>query len=147
MAIKDSITMGISKIAKTVGDGAVTVAKKSGEIVEVSKLNLSISSEKESIDKLYKRIGEIVYEKYKNAEIIDKDLEESCKAIVEANENIEKIQEKINSIKGTKEESIDEEDDSCCECNCEDKEEEIVENCEGTSCNFQEPNNKNDLIK
>ncbi|WP_051542256.1 hypothetical protein [Clostridium lundense] len=111
MALKDSITMGISKIAKTVGDGAATVAKKSGEIVEVSKLNLSISTEKDNIDKLYKTIGEIVYEKYKNGEIIDKDLEESCKSIVEANRNIEEIEEKITTIKDKKEETLDAECD------------------------------------
>jgi hypothetical protein len=109
MPLKDSITIGISKIAKTVEDGAVTVAKKSGKMVEVSKLNLNISSEKDNIDRLYKKVGEIVYEKYKNGEIIDRDLEEDCKAIVEADENIGKLQKKITTIKGKNEEALDEE--------------------------------------
>ncbi|KAJ49469.1 ribosomal protein L2 [Clostridium tetanomorphum] len=149
MAIKDSITMGISKIAKTVGDGAATVAKKSGEFVEISKLNLNISTEKENIDKLYQKIGEIVYDKYKNGEIIDVELEESCRSIVDANERIESIEEKIKAIKSKKEESTDEDlkEESCTQCGCGNLEDEIVENCEGSSCNFQEPNKEDDLMK
>lgn len=145
MALKDSITIGISKIAKTVGDGAATVAKKSGEIVEVSKLNLSISTEKDNIDGLYKTIGEIVYGKYKNGEIIDRDLEESCKSILEANKNIEEIEEKITTIKGEKEETLDGECDmeADFDSECEDKEPKIAEN----SCNAKDFSNKNDLIE
>ncbi|WP_315122471.1 hypothetical protein [uncultured Clostridium sp.] len=161
MQIKDSITSGLSKLAKTVGDGAATVAKKSGEIVETSKLNLNISSEKNNIEKLYKEIGEMIFEKYKNGAMIDVDLEEACKSIEESNNNIEKIKEKIEEIKANKgndssekDEDEEEEDENACSC-CEKEEEtekvevedDIVVNCEGNPCNFQEPKNEDDIIK
>ncbi|MEW9097378.1 MAG: hypothetical protein AB2417_20075 [Clostridiaceae bacterium] len=161
MQIKDSITSGLSKIAKTVGDGAATVAKKSGEIVETSKLNLNISSEKNNIEKLYKEIGEMIFEKYKNGAMIDVDLEEACKSIEESHKNIEKIKEKIEEIKKDKandssEKYQDEDEDenacSCCERveeveKIEEVEDEIVENCEGSLCNFEEPKDESDIIK
>lgn len=157
MQIKDSITSGLSKIAKTVGDGAATVAKKSGEIVETSKLNLNISSEKNNIEKLYKEIGEMIFEKYKNGAMIDVDLEEACKSIEESNDNIERIKEKIEEIKANKgddniDKDEDEEDENACSC-CEKEDEtekvedDIVVNCEGNPCNFQEPKNEDDMIK
>ncbi|MBU5486545.1 hypothetical protein KQI86_19865 [Clostridium sp. MSJ-11] len=164
MQIKDSITSGLSKIAKTVGDGAATVAKKSGEIVETSKLNLNISSEKNNIEKLYKEIGETIFQKYKNGAMIDVDLEEACKSIEESNKNIEKIKEKIEEIKnkandGSEKyqdaEEYEDEDENACSCcerveeveKIEEAEDEIVENCEGSICNFEEPESESDIIK
>ncbi|GAA0728896.1 hypothetical protein GCM10008905_28250 [Clostridium malenominatum] len=148
--IRENLTSGFSKIVKTVGEGAATVAKKSGEIVEISKLNLSVSTEKNNIEKLYREIGEMVFEKYANGEAVDLDLEKPCKEIENSNNNIKEIKEKIEDIKNNKEyedseeeygEENDEEDDCCC---CED---EIVANCEGNICNFEEPKIEEDIIK
>ncbi|WP_125154911.1 hypothetical protein [Clostridium rectalis] len=108
MALKDNITVGISRIAKTVGDGAATVAKKSGEIVEVSKLNIRISSNKNRMESLYKDIGELVFKKYENGEIIDKDLEDNCKEISVLNEENSKLEEKVSIIKNKDEEDTEE---------------------------------------
>lgn len=149
MAFKENITSGFSKIVKTVGEGAATVAKKSGEIVEISKLNLSMTTEKNNIEKLYKEIGEMVFEKYSSGEAVDFDLEKFCKEIENSNNNIKQIKEKIEDIKNNKEfegneeeyEEEDREDDCCC---CED---EIVVNCEGSICNFEETKDKDDIIR
>jgi len=100
MAIRDNITMGLSQLAKTVENGANTIAKKSSDIVEVSKLNLSISHENSKIENLYKQMGKLVFEKYKYGEIIDKDLEENCRYILQCENAIKEYNEKIENIKG-----------------------------------------------
>ena len=99
MSIKNSINIGLSKLAKTVGDGANTVAQKSSEFVESSKLNLNISSEKNNIQELYREIGRVVYSKYENGEIIDKDLEDSCQQLEESHKTIMELEDRIDNIK------------------------------------------------
>ena len=156
--LKENLTLGLSKIVKTVGEGAATVAKKSGEIVEISKLNLNISTEKNNIEKLYMEIGEAVFEKYKNGAAVDLDLEKACREIEEANDNIRAIKEKIEEIKNSKENEENEEDDEDDEnaCGCVDDtelveselmEDEVVVNCEANPCNFREMNEEDDIIK
>jgi len=172
MSIKNSINMGLSKIAKTVGDGANTVAQKSTEFVEISKLNLNISSEKNNVEELYREIGRVVYSKYENGDIIDKDLEDSCKQLEESYNKIMELEDRINDIKksnkGNKKEEVKCDNDGTCtdyksikEYKIEDakveelhdsilkpEDDDIVENCEGGPCNFTMPNGEDDdLIK
>ena len=44
-------------------------ASKSGELVEIAKLSLQISTKEEDIAKVYREIGEKVYDAYKNADV------------------------------------------------------------------------------
>ena len=47
--------------AKKSGEFAQTAAKKSSEVVEITKLNMSITGEENSIEKLYVEIGKLYY--------------------------------------------------------------------------------------
>ncbi|CDI48088.1 hypothetical protein [Clostridium tetani] len=172
MSIKNSINIGLSKIAKTVGDGANTVAQKSSEFVEISKLNLNISSEKNNIEELYREIGRVVYSKYENGEIIDKDLEDSCQQLGESYNKIMELEDKIDNIKKStkankKEEVKCDTEGTCTEYKSTEghkiedakveelhdsilkpEDDELVENCEGGPCNFTMTSGKDDdLIK
>jgi len=46
-----------------------TAANKSGELVEIAKLSLQISSKEDDIAKVYREIGESVYDAFKNADV------------------------------------------------------------------------------
>ena len=61
MDIKNSF----SNLAKNVSGGATQVAKKSGELLEISKINSNINSNEDKIYELYCKIGEIVFKKYR----------------------------------------------------------------------------------
>ena len=100
----------ISKIAKQVGDGATTAAKKSSEMVEVTKLNHSISAEEDKKKVIYRKIGEVIYKKFLIGEKIDEDIIEYCSNIEDVDNNIKEIQAKINDIKNVK---------PCPCCGCE----------------------------
>lgn len=172
MSIKNNINIGLSKIARTVGDGANTIAQKSNEFIETSKLNLNIASEKSNIEELYKEIGRVVYSKYENTEIIDKDLEDSCEQLKKSYNIVMELEDKVNNIK--KSVKVDKEEKTRCdsEGTCTDYEsteehkiedakveqlqdsilkpeaDEVVENCEGGPCNFTMADGEDDdLIK
>lgn len=98
MALKDNL----SKIAKSVGNGAATVAKKSGSVMEITKLNINIQSEEERIRALQSKIGVIIYSKYINQENIDIDFVDICKRIQDHENRVKELNEKILSIKSVK---------------------------------------------
>jgi ribosomal protein L40E len=62
MSFKDDF----SKIAKSISEGASSAAKKSAELYEISKLNLSIQAEKRKIKELEEKIGHIIYKRYRD---------------------------------------------------------------------------------
>lgn len=92
----------LENLGKKVGEAAQAAAKKSGELVEVTKLNVNINTEEDKIQKLYTQIGKTVFEKYAaSGEAID-EIREACEAITVHEQNIRGIREKIAEVKGTK---------------------------------------------
>lgn len=92
----------ISKIAKSVGDEAVNAAKKSGELIESTKLNHSISVEEEKIKTIFTEIGSQYYQKFHADDVVDPDLLHYCKRIEEIQSNIAIIKQKILEIRSVK---------------------------------------------
>ncbi len=92
----------LENLGKKVGEAAQAAAKKSGELVEVTKLNVSINSEEDKIQKLYTQIGKTVYEKFAASGMADDEVLESCNSIVAIEQNIKVLREKIAEVKGTK---------------------------------------------
>lgn len=103
MDLKDKLSSSLTKIAQTVEEGATIIAKKSSDVVEISRLNFNISNEEKNIKNKYEEIGKIIFEKYKNNEIIDKDLEEHCKELDNSLIIVKELSDKISSLKGDKE--------------------------------------------
>lgn len=95
---------------KSVKDGANTVAEKSKDLVEISKLTLSISSEESKIKELYIKIGQEVFEKHSKGIYIDPDLVPTCNDLLGMSDNITAMKEKINELKNKR---------VCTECNTE----------------------------
>lgn len=77
-----------------------TIAQKTGDMVEVSKLTLSISQEKDKINKIYTDIGKAVYEQYKLGNDIG--FGDLCSAVEEHERKIDELQQKINEIKNVR---------------------------------------------
>lgn len=95
MSILDNITDKVTKTAKA-------AAKKSGDIVEVTKLNISIGAEEDKIEKLYKQIGKEVFNKYQDIEQIPVDIKSYCEEIQKHMENIAQMRNKINELRKIK---------------------------------------------
>lgn len=89
-------------LGKKVGEAAQAAAKKSGELVEVTKLNVNINSEEDKIQKLYSQIGKAIYEKYCATGAADGGIKDICESIKVHEQNIRALREKIAEVKGTK---------------------------------------------
>lgn len=95
MSVFDLFTKKVSQTAKA-------AAKKSGDIVGVTKLNLSIGAEEDKIKKAYSEIGRIVFESFKRGERLPGALVEECEEISAYEKNIEDMKLKILELKNQK---------------------------------------------
>lgn len=89
-------------LGKGIAGAAQAAAKKSSEIVGVTKLNMSINSEEDKIKVLTTEIGKLVIEKFKGGEALAPELTEKCTAIGEIEETIKGLREKIREVKGVR---------------------------------------------
>lgn len=83
-------------LSKKVGDVASTAAKKSGELVETTKINMSISKEEESITKIYTEIGKKYFEA--NSDSADSEYAGLFDTIKKHQDTINELKEKIKQM-------------------------------------------------
>lgn len=95
MPFKDSL----SKIGKSISEGAANAAKKSGNLVEITKLNMTISGEEDKIKGLYTELGEALQNKHEEGEEVSEELLSICKKIDDIKANIEELKNKIIELK------------------------------------------------
>jgi rRNA maturation endonuclease Nob1 len=89
----------LNNLKDKVGNLAQSAAQKSGEVVEITKLNMNIKTEKEGIESLYQQLGEYCFRKYASGETDDQKVTELCEQVKIHLENIDFFEEKINEIK------------------------------------------------
>jgi hypothetical protein len=92
----------LENFGKKVGEAAQAAAKKSGDLVETTKISVNINSEEDKIQKLYTQIGKLVYTKYSSTGTTDEEGIEACEAIKVHEQNIKSLKDKLLEIKGTK---------------------------------------------
>lgn len=89
-------------LGKKIGKTAKTVSKKSEELVEVTKLNLTIGNEEDKIKKLLIEMGSEIYGRYAEGEKYDQYLDDKCAQIKQIESNINELKNKVKKIKGHK---------------------------------------------
>lgn len=92
----------IEKFTTKVSDTAKAAARKSGELVEVTKLNAAINQETEKIDKNCEYIGRIIYDNYSKGEKFADDIKAKCEEIDECTANIYGMRVRINELRKIK---------------------------------------------
>lgn len=95
MSVLDNLTRKVSDTAKA-------AAKKSGNVVEITRLNMGIGSEEEKVRKLYGEMGRILYDVYMEGEPINEDLLQFCEKIDIINRSIEDMKAKILELRNVK---------------------------------------------
>jgi hypothetical protein len=75
-----------------------SVAQKSGEIAESSKLAMNIKKKERDIKTIKFQIGKYVYEQYKNGQPVDEKITEFCNTIDAAYEEITALEAERESI-------------------------------------------------
>ena len=89
-------------ISKKVSETAKAAARKSGDIVEVTKLNMNIGAEEDKIKRVYSDMGRIVYESYSGDEEIPENLKALCEKVDTYHKNIEEMKQKILELRHIK---------------------------------------------
>ena len=92
----------LDNITRKVTDTAKAAAKKSGSVVEVTRLNMNIGAEEEKVRKIYNEMGKQLYEDYTERKIVGETLLEHCEKIDEIIRNIDEMREKILELKNVK---------------------------------------------
>lgn len=86
-------------LGKKVSKAAQVAAKKSSDLVEITKLNANISSEEDHIKTCYRKMGEICFNKFEQGEILDEEQIAYCKEIISHQEKINELKQKVAEIK------------------------------------------------
>lgn len=97
--IKKTAIDTASTVAQTAKEGSVTVAKKSNDILEISKLALSVNSQENKLADLYAKIGKKICDKYEQDVYIDPELTDDCNEVLQIRNSLYEIKEKIEEIK------------------------------------------------
>ena len=84
---------------KKVADALHAAARKSGEILENTKISYNISTEKDKIVKLQSKIGEKFYKIYKNGGSVPESILEDMEAIDAIEETIRALEKTIADTK------------------------------------------------
>ncbi|WP_026477140.1 zinc ribbon domain-containing protein [Alkaliphilus transvaalensis] len=93
----------IDKLSSSVSDTAKSLGKKSNELMEISKLNVSIRKREEEILKLFEELGQYVYGRLKRLNYISKsEAEATIIAIEKLEEEIKTLEKLILNIKKIK---------------------------------------------
>lgn len=92
----------LSGLGDKVSKAAQAAAKKSNELLEITKINMSISGEEEKIQKIYKQIGELVFDDFKNNTDRGEDIVALCQEVVSHQQAISDLKEKLMSVKNMK---------------------------------------------
>jgi len=82
-----------------VGIMAKKAADKTGDVVEIGKLNAKILSQQQSISSIKEKIGDRLFERYQQGEVVPEELGELCRQIAEIQLNISSMQAEIQEIK------------------------------------------------
>lgn len=88
------------ELGKKISDVANDIGKKTEDTIEIQKLKSDIRSLQRANDRDFMDIGRMVYEKFNNSEIADMDYVAICESIEKREEEVAKLNEEIDRIKG-----------------------------------------------
>ena len=87
-------------LGRKIGETAETVTNKAGEAVEVQRLRNQIRALERGNERDYAELGKMVYNHYKDGEVVDSEAIGICDAIQNREERIGKYEQQISEVKG-----------------------------------------------
>ena len=133
MALFDKLNDVLRTVGSKTNDIAKNVTEKTGEAIELTKLNGKINAEKAKIAKQYAALGEYCYEQYSAGAVMPGASHEFCSVIDESNEIIAEALADIERLK-SKPETLEESDETIEEDMAEEAPEADVCPCCGCDC-------------
>ena len=87
-------------LKKTISDKAEVAKKATGEAVEIQKIKSQIRNMERSNERDFSDIGKMIYEKFKNSDVVNTEFVELCEAIAGREEAIDAAKKQIADLKG-----------------------------------------------
>lgn len=111
----------LENMGKKISGAGKAAIKVSGDLVQVTKLNLEVKSEENKIEAIMLDLGNAVYEKYKAGNSVDELLNEKCDEITKCMNSIEELKAKIAELRNYKicpgcSSDVDKDDAFCYKC-------------------------------
>lgn len=108
MEILDQLGDTAKNIGAAAGDLIKQVVDKTGDALEISKVNSKISAEKVEIEKEKKKISDALFDKFAKGEEVPEEVKEFCENIKAHFSNIDNFNEEIEKIKEAAEKRAEE---------------------------------------
>ena len=89
-------------LGRKVAAAAKTVTRKSEDMVELTKLNLTIGNEEDKIKRMLYEIGSELYRSYTNGKSYEELFDVKCSEVKQLEDNIKVLKERILQLKGNK---------------------------------------------
>ena len=90
----------LEDLGKKIGETAETFTNKAGEVVEVQRIRNQIRTMERSNERDFRDIGRMIYDKYKEGEVIDTEMVCICEEIEKREEAAEEMEKMIADVKG-----------------------------------------------
>ena len=88
------------EIGKVLSETAETVSNKAGEVVGAQRVRSQMNTLKRSNTRDFKDMGLLIYEKFKNGEVIDTELVTICEEIEKRENACEELEQQLAEAKG-----------------------------------------------
>ena len=88
-------------LGKRLGETAESLTNRASEVVEVQRIRGQIRALDRNNERDYRDIGRMIYEKYKNGEVIDTEMVCICEEIEKREATAEEMEQMIADSKGT----------------------------------------------
>lgn len=95
----DSLKKGFSVVAEETKKITKTVAGKTGNLVDVTKLNIALNDTDKKVKAIYEKMGRIVYQKYSEGIAVTDEFTDLCEEIDEFVAEQESLRDQIAEIK------------------------------------------------
>lgn len=92
----------ITNVGRKITAAAKTVTRRSEDMVEITKLNLAISSKEDKIKRIFYEIGSELYRSYTNEKSPGELFDTKCGEVKQLEEDIRALKERILVLKGNK---------------------------------------------
>ena len=87
-------------LRQTLTDTAEVVGKKTEDLVEIQKLRSRIRNAQRNMETDYKKLGEIIYQRYIGGAVLDEELADVCSKIMELQKETASYKEELAGRKG-----------------------------------------------
>ena len=89
----------IESVTKSIGKTAKKAVKRSGELMEITKLNVKIAGIQDKAKTIYEEIGKQEYQKYNKGVTVDGSIRKRCEEIDELEADIRVMNRKLAEMK------------------------------------------------